>query len=432
MEILTSQWLPFTANRYFKSHPKLLSQADGMYYKDASGQSILDSSAGLWCCNAGHNQTKIKKAIQQGAEKIDFAPSFQVSHPYGFELAERLTQLTPKTLNRVFYTNSGSEAVDTALKIAMHYQDIESNGKKKRIVGREKGYHGVGFGGISVGGLPNNKNHFQQLPIISHLPHTHHLSENAFSKGLPQWGEHLAQHLKTIHDEHGDIAAVIVEPIAGSVGVLLPPEGYLKALRKYCDEIGALLIFDEVITGFGRIGDSFAAIRFNVTPDIITSAKGLTNGSVPMGAVFVSETIYDTIVNHGKQNAIEFFHGYTYSGHPLACFAALATLEVYEEQGLFNKAHTLGPLFEERIHDLKDHPHVIDVRNFGLMGAIELKSKDDAPGARAFEVFNRCFDAGLLVRATGDTLAFSPPLIAEPSHIETIFDVVGQILKTID
>lgn len=432
MDILKSQWLPFTANRYFQSHPKLLVEANGMYYTDASGQSILDSSAGLWCCNAGHNQEKIKNAIQEGASKIDFAPSFQVSHPYGFELAERLTQLTPPTLNRVFYTNSGSEAVDTALKMAMHYQDITSNGKKKRIVGREKSYHGVGFGGISVGGLPNNQHHFELLTNVAHLPHTHHLSHNAFTKGLPSWGEELASHVKTLHDEHGDIAAVIVEPIAGSVGVLLPPQGYLKALREHCNEIGALLIFDEVITGFGRIGDSFAAKRFDVTPDIITCAKGLTNGAIPMGAVFVTDDIYDTIVNHGKQNAIEFFHGYTYSGHPLACFAAIATLEVYEEQNLFEKAYELGQYFEDKIHALADHPYVIDIRNFGLMGAIELESREGAFGARAFDIFNRCFDEGLLVRATGDTLAFSPPLIIEKSHIDAIFDKVGEILKKVD
>jgi beta-alanine--pyruvate transaminase len=429
---LSSQWLPFTANRYFKSHPKLLTGAEGMYYMDASGQSILDSSAGLWCVNAGHGQKKIKEAIQKAVASLDYAPSFQVSHPFGFELANRLTTLTPSGLNKVFYTNSGSEAVDTALKIAMHYQDIKSDGHKKRIVGREKGYHGVGFGGISVGGLPNNQKHFQLLPHVSHLPHTHDLEHNAFSKGQPKWGVHLADSLQTLHDEKGDIAAVIVEPIAGSVGVLIPPVGYLKALREICDNIGALLIFDEVITGFGRVGDAFAANHFDVTPDIITSAKGLTNGAIPMGAVFIKDEIYETILNHGKDTAIEFFHGYTYSGHPLACQAALAALDVYEELDLFSNARKLSGYWESKMHALRNHPHVIDIRNYGLMGAIELSSRENAPGARAFDIFNRCFDNGLLVRCTGDTLAFSPPLIIENHHIDTIFEMIGQILHTID
>lgn len=430
--MLSSQLLPFTANRYFKNHPKLLKEASGMYYKDASGQTILDSTAGLWCCNCGHNQEKIKTAIQSAASTLDYAPSFQVSHPFGFELAERLIQHAPKPLNRVFYTNSGSESVDTALKIAMHYQDIKSAGVKKRIVGRDKGYHGVGFGGISVGGLPNNKKHFQLLPHVSHLPHTHDLKRNAFSKGLPDFGVELADALETIHNEKGDIAAVIVEPIAGSVGVLVPPKGYLKRLKEHCDKIGALLIFDEVITGFGRIGGSFAANHFDVIPDIMTSAKGLTNGAVPMGAVFIKEEIVETILEHGKQNAIEFFHGYTYSGHPLACQAALATLDVYEEQNLFKKAIELSDYWASKIHALKGLPHVIDIRNYGLMGAIELSPRENAPGARAFEVFNRCFDKGLLVRATADTLAFSPPLIVEKTHIDTIFEMVSDTLKEIN
>ena len=430
---LESLWLPFTPNKYFKSHPKLLASAKGMYFTDSSGQEVLDSCAGLWCVSAGHGQAKIVKAIQDVAETLDYAPSFQVSHSSSFELARRLSALAPKPLNHVFFTNSGSEAVDSALKIAMHYQSLVSNGEKKLIVGREKAYHGVGFGGISVGGLPNNQRHFQCLPMVAHLPHTLDHHRNAFTKGLPQQGIELADELYTIHKNKGPVSAVIVEPISGSAGVILPPQGYLKRLRDICNDIGALLIFDEVITGFGRIGDNFAANHFNITPDIITCAKGLSNGAAPIGAAIVRDEIYETIIsaNHSHNPHIEFFHGYTYSGHPLSCHAALATLDVYEEQKLFERAAALSPIWQEKIHQLVDCSHVIDVRNYGLMAAIELAPRNNEPGARAFEVFNRCFDEGLLIRITADTIALSPPLIIEEGHIDLIVNTLSKHLNTL-
>lgn len=431
MSSLEHLWLPFTANRAFKENPKLLVKADGMYYEDSQGKKILDACAGLWCVNAGHNQKKIVDAIQRQCAALDYAPSFNLSHPLAFTLAEKLTDMAPEGFNHAFFAGSGSEAVDTSLKIALQYQQAIGETDRTLLVGREKDYHGVGFGGISIGGLPNNQKHFPLLPNIAHLPHTHSIEKNAFSKGLPLIGADLAEHVKTISDEKGKIAAVIVEPFAGSVGVFLPPEGYLQRLRDYCDEVGALLIFDEVITAFGRIGEGFAAERFNVMPDIITLAKGLTNGAIPMGAVLVKQKIYDAIVNHKQEAGIEFFHGYTYSAHPLSCAAALATLEVYQEQKLFQRCRTMEVLWEEKLHRLKDLPHVKDIRNLGLVGAIELESHNNKLGARAFEVFNHCFKKGLLIRVTGDTIALSPPLIIEEKHIDDIVNILSDVIKNI-
>ncbi len=422
-------WLAFTANKYFNKHPKILTKSSGMFFRDASGQNVLDSCAGLWCVNAGHNQPKITKAIQDVASQIDYAPSMQISNPLPIQLANRLSAMAPGDINHVFFTNSGSEAVDSALKIAMHYLDITSGGKKTLIVGREKAYHGVGFGGISVGGLPNNQKHFQLLPNVTHLPHTLNLRQNAFSKGLPKFGVELADELYRIHKDKGPVGAVIVEPISGSAGVILPPVGYLQRLREICDEIGALLIFDEVITGFGRIGDDFAASHFDIMPDMITCAKGLSNGAAPIGAVLVKSDIYQTIINHEPQaRQIEFFHGYTYSGHPLCSAAALATLDVYDELKLFSRAKQMAPIWEEKVHQLVDSPNVKDIRNYGLMAAIELESRNNGFGQRAYDVFNFCFDNGLLIRITGDTIALSPPLIIEESHMDMIVSTLHEAL----
>lgn len=431
MSSLEHLWLPFTANRFFKDHPKLLSKADGMYYYDQNSRAILDSCAGLWCVNAGHNQTKIVQAIQQQSQELDYAPSFQVSHPLAFEVAEKLTDIAPPGFKQVFFANSGSEAVDTSLKIALQYQQACGETDRTLLIGREKDYHGVGFGGISIGGLANNQKNFPLLPNIAHLPHTHSLEKNAFSKGLPHFGSELANFVKTINDEKGKIAAVIVEPLAGSVGVYLPPEGYLTKLRAFCDEVGALLIFDEVITAFGRVGDAFAANRFNVTPDLITVAKGLTNGAIPMGAVLVKENIYQTIINAAPEKTIEFFHGYTYSAHPLACAATLATLEVYKQQKLFKRSKALEIIFETKLHQLKGLKHIIDVRNFGMVGAIELQSRENKIGQRAFEIFNQCFERGLLIRITGDTIALSPPLIITEQQIDEICQTLKEVISNV-
>ncbi|KFN51536.1 aspartate aminotransferase family protein [Arenimonas composti] len=425
-------WMPFTANRQFKAEPRLLASAEGMYYRSVDGREILDGTAGLWCCNAGHARPQIVAAIQRQAATLDFAPSFQMGHPLPFVLAERLAALAPAPLQHVFYTNSGSESVDTALKIALAYHRVRGEGQRTRLIGREKGYHGVGFGGISVGGLANNRKFFGALlPGVDHLPHTLDLRRNAFSRGLPKHGAELADELErlvALHDA-STIAAVIVEPIAGSAGVILPPEGYLQRLREICTKHGILLIFDEVITGFGRVGDCFAAQRFGVVPDMITTAKGLSNGAAPMGAVFVSQAIHEAFMN-GPEGAIELFHGYTYSGHPLACAAALATLDVYAEENLFAAAHELGDYWEERIHALQGLPNVIDIRNYGLVGAVELAARPDAPGSRGYEVFKRAFhEQNLMVRCTGDTIALSPPLILNREHIDRIFDRLGATIR---
>ena len=431
-EHLDNFWMPFTANRQFKQRPRLLASAKGMHYRAVDGREILDGTGGLWCCNAGHARQRIVDAVSQQIATMDFAPTFQMGHPLPFVLAQRLAELLPEPLQHVFFTNSGSESVDTALKIALAYHRVRGEASRTRLIGREKGYHGVGFGGISVGGLPNNRKFFAtQLPGTDHLRHTLDLGRNAFSRGLPAHGIELAEDLErmvALHDA-STIAAVIVEPIAGSAGVILPPEGYLKRLREICDKHGILLIFDEVITGFGRVGDPFAVQRFGVTPDLVTVAKGLTNGSIPMGAVFASRQIHDAFMQ-GPLGAIELFHGYTYSGHPVACAAAVAVLDIYREENLFQKAHDLGPYWEDALHSLKGLPNVIDIRNFGLIGAVELASRPGAVGARAYEVFTSCFhDRDLLIRTTGDVIALSPPLIIEKSHIDQIVGRLGDAIR---
>ena len=431
---LEAFWMPFTANRQFKSTPRLLSSASGMYYRSDDGRQVLDGTAGLWCCNAGHAHPRIVEAVQKQVATLDFAPTFQMGHPAVFELAERLAAIAPDPLNHVFFTNSGSESVDTALKIAIAYHRIRGEGQRTRLIGREKGYHGVGFGGISVGGMVNNRKMFGPLlPGVDHLRHTLDIPRNAFSRGLPRHGLELVEDLERLVQLHdaSTIAAVIVEPIACSGGVVMPPEGYLQRLREICSKHGILLIFDEVITGFGRVGGAFGAQRFGVVPDLITTAKGLTNGTIPMGAVLVADHIHDTFM-HGPDGAIELFHGYTYSGHPVACAAALAALDVYAEENLFEKAITLGEYWENALHSLKGLANVIDIRNFGLIGAIELAPRDNAPGTRGYEVFTRCFhDLDLMVRCSGDVIALSPPLILEKEHIDRIAQALAQaIAKT--
>ena len=425
-------WMPFTANKQFKAKPRLLASASGMYYKDVDGNEVLDATAGLWCCNAGHARPRIVEAVKQQIGTLDFAPNFSMSSPLPFKLAERLAALAPGDLKKVFFSNSGSEAVDSALKIALAYHRVRGEGQRTRFIGREKGYHGVGFGGMSVGGLPNNRKWFGPgLPAVSHIRHTLDVSRNAFSKGLPPHGIELAEDLErqiALYDA-STIAAVIVEPISGSAGVVIPPQGYLQRLREICDKHGILLIFDEVITGFGRVGHAFGAQRFGVTPDMITAAKGITNGCVPMGATFVSERLFDAFMS-GPDNAIDMFHGYTYSGHPLACAAALATLDTYEEENLFDKALSLGDYWQEALHSLKGLPNVIDIRNFGLVGAIELAPRAGAPGTRAYDVFARAFHEGhLLTRVTGDVIALSPPLIVEKDHIDRIVNILADTIR---
>jgi len=431
-EAMEAFWMPFSANRQYKHAPRLLSGAKGMYYQSTDGREILDGTGGLWCCNAGHGRQRIIDAVSQQIQTLDFAPTFQMGHPLPFVLAERLAAIAPEGLNHVFFTNSGSESVDTALKIALAYHRARGEGQRTRLIGREKGYHGVGFGGISVGGLPNNRKWYgAQLPGVDHLRHTLDIERNAFSKGLPQYGLELAEDLErlvALHDA-STIAAVIIEPIAGSAGVILPPDGYLKRIREICDKYGILLIFDEVITGYGRVGEAFAAQRFDVRPDLITTAKGLSNGCVPMGAVFVADTVHAAFMS-GPDNAIDLFHGYTYSGHPLACAAALATLDIYAEENLFNKAIALESYWQDAIHALKGLPNVIDIRNFGLIGAIELAPRAGKPGTRAYDVFTNCFhNKDTLIRVTGDVIALSPPLILEKQHIDDLFSKIADAIK---
>ncbi|WP_349262742.1 aspartate aminotransferase family protein [Allocoleopsis sp.] len=425
--------MPFTANRQFKAKPRLLAAAKDMHYFTPEGRQILDGTAGLWCVNAGHCRPKIVEAIQKQVAHLDYAPPFQMGHPGAFELAERLVQMMPGGhFDHVFYGNSGSEAVESALKIAIAYHRVRGEGARQRLIGRERGYHGVGFGGISVGGIAPNRKFFGSLmPGVDHLPHTHNLEHNAFTRGQPQWGTHLADELErivTLHDA-STIAAVIVEPVAGSTGVLIPPVGYLERLRAICDKYGILLIFDEVITGFGRLGTSFATEYFGVVPDMVTVAKGITNGTVPMGAVFTRKGIYDTFMDAAAENAIEFFHGYTYSGHPLACAASLATLDVYEEEGLFAHAHHLASYWENAVHSLKGMPHVTDLRNLGLVAAIELEAIPGKPGVRGMDCLQRCFDKGLLIRTTGEIIALSPPLMIQKEHIDQMFEILAGVLK---
>ncbi len=428
---MAAYWMPFTANRQFKKAPRLLQRAEGMHYWDSDGRKILDGAAGLWCVNAGHGRPRIVQAIQQQAAQMDFAPPFQMAHPLAFAFAERVAALAPAGMNRVFFTNSGSEAVDTALKMALAFHRVRGEGTRTRLIGRERGYHGVNFGGVSLGGIVGNRKAFgTMLAGVDHLRHTHDLARNAFSAGLPAHGAELAEDLErlvALHDA-STIAAVIVEPIAGSTGVLLPPQGYLQRLREICDRHGILLIFDEVITGFGRTGQPFAAQTFGVTPDLIACAKGLTNGAVPAGAVIAQQRIHDAFMQ-GPESAIEFPHGYTYSAHPLACAAGLATLDTYAEEGLLTRAAQVGPAFAEALNSLKGEPHVIDIRSFGLVGGVELQPAAGAPARRAYELFLDCWQQGVLVRTTGDIVALSPPLIIEPVQIEQLVETLRRALR---
>jgi len=430
---LSAFWMPFTANRQFKAAPRMLVAAEGMHYTAADGRRILDGTAGLWCVNAGHKRPRIVAAIQQQIEELDYAPAFQMGHPKAFALASRLAELAPEGLEHVMFTNSGSEAVETALKTAIAYHRAKGDGARFRLIGRERGYHGVNFGGVSVGGIVANRKMFGTLLTgVDHMRHTH-LPQNAFTRGQPEHGAELAEDLlriATLHDP-STIAAVIVEPMAGSTGVLLPPRGYLQRLREICDQHGILLIFDEVITGFGRVGAPFGAQRFGVTPDMIVCAKGLTNGIIPMGAVIVSPKIHDAFM-HGPEHLIEFFHGYTYSGNPMAAAAGLATLETYAEDGLLTRARELEDYWADALHSLRDHPHVIDIRNLGLIGAVELEPIPGAPTRRAFAAFLKAFEEkGLLIRTTGDIIALSPPLIIEKLQIDELIGGLGDVLRTL-
>ncbi|MBB2167754.1 aspartate aminotransferase family protein [Gluconacetobacter aggeris] len=428
-------WMPFTANRQFRRTPRMLVAADGMYYTSEDGRKVMDGCAGLWCVNAGHNRPRITQAVQKTIATLDFAPTFQMGHPLAFQAADRIAALAPGDLNHVFFCNSGSEAADTALKIAIAYHRVRGEGARTRLIGRERGYHGVGFGGISVGGISGNRKLYGSLLTgVDHLPHTLDLERNAFSKGLPAYGAELADSLERIvalHDP-STIAAVMVEPMAGSTGVLPPPVGYLKRLREICDKYGILLIFDEVITGFGRMGGTpFASEKFGVLPDILTCAKGITNGTIPMGAAIARDHVYEAFMN-GPEAGIELPHGYTYSGHPVACAASLATLDTYAEENLFERAGDIAPYFEEAAHALRGLPHVIDIRNVGLVAGIELSPRPGAPGARAYEIFDRAFHKGVLLRYTGDVLAVSPPLIIQKSEIDQLFGTIADILRTVD
>jgi beta-alanine--pyruvate transaminase len=428
---LEALWMPFTANRQFKRRPRMLAGAKDMHYTATDGRKILDGTAGLWCVNAGHCREPITAAIREQAGRMDFAPSFQMGHPLSFEFAAKLAATLPGDLDHVFFTNSGSEAVDTALKIALAYHQAAGQPTRQRLIGRSRGYHGVGFGGISVGGIAANRKQYGAglLGMVDHLPHTHDLAHNAYTKGQPEWGAHLADELERLIQLHdaSTIAAVIVEPLAGSAGVLVPPKGYLERLRAICDKHGILLIFDEVITGFGRLGAAFAADYFKVVPDLMTVAKGITNATVPMGAVFASKKIYDAFMK--GPDGIELFHGYTYSGHPLAAAAGLATLKLYQDEGLFERAAALAGYWQDAIHSLKGLPHIMDLRNLGLVAGIELEPRPGKPGTRAFDVFVDCFERGLLIRVTADIIALSPPLIVEKTHIEQMVNTIGESLR---
>ena len=424
-------WMPFTANRQFKANPRMLAKAEGMHYWTPEGRPILDAVAGLWCVNAGHGRREISEAVARQIATMEYAPPFQMGHPAAFQLANEVASWLPKDMGHVFFTNSGSESVDTALKIALAYHRARGEASRTRFIGRERGYHGVGFGGISVGGMVNNRKWFgSMLPGVDHLPHTHDLAKNAYTRGVPEHGANLADELERIvalHDA-SNIAAVIVEPVAGSTGVLIPPKGYLERLRSICTRHGILLIFDEVITGFGRLGSPFGTSFFGVQPDMITMAKGLTNGAVPMGAVAASDQIYDAFMQ-GPEGAIELFHGYTYSAHPVACAAGIATQEIYRKEGLLTRANDMavtGPTASTRCKGL---PHVIDLRNLGLIGAVELDPIPGKPGLRGYNTFVRAFEQGLLIRVTGDIVAMSPPLIIEKQHIDQVFGILGGVLK---
>ncbi len=431
---LEAYWMPFTPNRAFKKAPRLITRAKDMYYYAADGHAVLDATAGLWCCNAGHGRDEIVSAIKRQAEELDYAPAFQFAHPYAFELASRVAALAPGDLDHVFFCNSGSEAVDTALKIALAYHHARGEGARTRLIGRERGYHGVGFGGISVGGIVNNRKFFGSLLTgVDHLPHTYNRETQAFTKGEPEWGAHLADDLERIAALHdpSTIAAVIVEPMAGSTGVLPAPKGYLQRLRAICDKYGILLIFDEVITGFGRLGFAFAAERYGVIPDIITFAKGITSGTVPMGGAVVRAPVYDAFMG-GPEHVIELFHGYTYSAHPLACAAGLATLDLYRAEKLFERARALEPKFADAAMTLRGLPGVLDIRTVGLVAGIDLASKPDGFGKRAYAAMDKAFhEHGIMIRVTGDTIALSPPLIVSEDEIAEIFGKVGKVIEAV-
>jgi beta-alanine--pyruvate transaminase len=430
---LEAFWMPFTANRQFKKAPRLLASASGMYYTTVDGRKLLDAAAGLWCVNAGHGRREIVEAIAAQAGELDYAPAFQMGHPKAFELAARLTSMLPKPLDHVFFTNSGSESVETALKIAIAYQRARGKGTKTRLIGRERAYHGVNFGGISVGGIPTNRKFFGSLLTgVDHMRHTHDPERNAFSRGQPEYGAEFADELERIiylHDA-SNIAAVIVEPMSGSTGVLVPPKGYLERLREICTKHDILLIFDEVITGFGRLGAPFAVDYFGIVPDMVVTAKGISNGVVPMGGVFVSSEIYDAFMT-GPENAIELFHGYTYSAHPVACAAAMATLDIYASEGLLTRGAELAPYFEDALHSLKGLPQVIDIRNIGLVGAVELAPMAGEPTKRAFAAFLAAYEKGVMVRTTGDIIALSPPLIVSKAEIDTLVSVLADVLRAL-
>jgi beta-alanine--pyruvate transaminase len=431
---LQHYWMPFTDNRRFKARPRLIASAKDMYYTTVEGKQVLDGLATLWCVNAGHGRPRIVEAIRKQAGELDFASSFALGHPLPFRLAERIAAVAPKGMERVFFTNSGSEAVDTALKIAIAYHRLRGEASRTRFIGRERSYHGVNIGGTSVGGVAYNRRAYSGIlmPGVDHLRHTHDLSRNSFSKGEPRHGAELANELEerliALHDA-SNIAALIIDPVAASGGVLVPPKGYLARLREICTKHGILLIFDEVITGWGRLATPFAAQHFGVEPDLMTFAKGITSGAVPLGGVIVKNGIYDTFMN-AQGSGMEFFHGYTYSGHPLACAAGIAALETYEEEKLFDRTE-LAAYFEQGVHSLKGLPHVVDCRNLGLIGAIELASRPGAPSERGYEVFEKCWDKGVFVRPVGDAVAFCPPLIAQNKHLDQMFSTVAEVLKTV-
>lgn len=431
---LSAYWMPFTANRAFKHGPRIVAAAKDMHYFTADGRKLIDGAAGMWCANAGHNREQIVAAIRKQAETLDYAPAFQFGHPQAFELAGRIASLAPGDLNHVFFTNSGSEAVDTALKIALAYFNVKGEGGRTRLIGRERGYHGVGFGGTAVGGIANNRRFFGALIAgVDHLPTTYDRAHQAFTKGEPEWGAHLADELERMVALHGQgtIAAVIVEPMAGSTGVLATPKGYLQRLRAICDKHGILLILDEVITGFGRLGFAFAAERYGIQPDMITFAKGVTNGAVPMGGVLVRDAIHDAFMK-GPEHAIELFHGYTYSAHPLACAAGLATLDLYRDEDLFARARKLEPVWADAIMGLKDLPNVLDIRTVGLTAGIDLASRPDAFGRRGIDALDSAFhDHDAMIRAVGDTLALTPPLIISEAQIEEIAGKMASIIRAV-
>jgi beta-alanine--pyruvate transaminase len=430
---LQHYWMPFTDNRRFKAKPRLIASAKDMHFTTVEGKQVLDGLATLWCVNAGHARPRIVEAIRRQAGELDFASSFGLGHPLPFRLAERIAAIAPQGMQHVFFTNSGSEAVDTALKIAVAWHRLRGQGTRTRFVGRERSYHGVNLGGTSVGGVAANRKAYSGmlLPGVDHLRHTHDLARNAFSRGQPAHGAEFANELEErlvpLHDA-SNIAAVIVDPVAASAGVLVPPKGYLQRLREICTKHGILLIFDEVITGWGRLGAPFAAQHFGIEPDLITFAKGITSGAVPLGGVLVKDSIHETFMS-APGAGMEFFHGYTYSGHPLACAAGLAALETYEEEKLFDIPQAKH--FEQGVHSLKGLPHVVDCRNLGLIGAVELQSRPGAAGERGYEVFEKCWDRGVFVRPVGDSIAFCPPLIAQNKHLDQMFGTLAEVLKTV-